>query len=95
MTEYLKISRIFLLVGNRMIEDIFDQACTLGIDRLKRVFRNDTYRRDIYEQIATPLMQHIADTFSNYIVAMEIVGVLVVVNTCILIMVLWLLWNRR
>lgn len=78
-----------------MIEDIFDQACTLGVDRLKRVFRDDACRRDIYEHIAVPLMQHVADTFSNYIVAVEIAGVLIVVNTCILIILLWLLWIRR
>jgi len=78
-----------------MIEDIFDQACTLGIDRLKHAFKNDERRREVYEHIATPLIEHIVDRFSNHILAVEIVGVLVVVNTCILIMLLWMVWTRR
>lgn len=78
-----------------MIEDIFDQACTIGIDRLKRTFQDDERRRDIYDYIAAPIIAHVIERFSNIILAVEILAVLIVLNTIMLLLLLWISWRRR
>lgn len=98
MYTYLKnFHRINLLVeySAHMIEDIVDQAYLIGIDRLKHVLRDDSRLRDLYDHIATPLITHIMERFSNIILAVEILGVLIILNTVMLLLLLWLQWRTR
>lgn len=78
-----------------MIEDIVDQAYSIGIDRLKNVLQDDSRLRDLYDHIATPLITHIMERFSNIILAVEILGVLVILNTIMLLLLLWLQWRTH
>jgi hypothetical protein len=78
-----------------MIEDIFDQAYLIGINRLKHVLQDDERTRELYDHIATPLIKHIMERFSNIILAVEIIGVLIIANTVMLLLLLWMQWRRR
>ena len=78
-----------------MLDDIFDQAFTAGFDRLKKTFRDDEHLHEIYEYIGTPIIKHVTDKFSNIILAAEIIASLVILNTIILLLLLWLSWSRR
>lgn len=95
MTLVMQKHLNFFSLSLSMIEDIFDQACTLGIDRLKKAFRDDERLRDVYEHIATPIITHVTERFSNIILAVEILAVLIVLNTIMLLLLLWISWRRR
>lgn len=73
------------------MDDILDQAYDIGLKKLQCMVKDD----DVRDAIAMPVIEYIQQKFAAAILAAEIVAVLVVIQTILLLWILFLVWRRR